>query len=139
MRCLLILKLRASGVQVGGWRPDLASFFPANRYRSIITLQRHCLIAPQSERKTFAILCHGLTTHHADMMGLAGTVVVPVPESAGTSPAPFGRPSPSSRSVATVFRGFVEIERYRGPRPGDELVRISTIAAHRSSMEAFVG
>ncbi len=47
----------------------------------------------------------------------------------------FGHQSPKDRLVTGAFHGFVEIKRYRGPRPGDELVCISTIAANRPAME----
>jgi hypothetical protein len=46
-----------------------------------------------------------------------------------------GDQSPKDRLVTRAFHGFVEIERYRGPRPGDELVCISTIAANLPAME----
>ena len=70
-----------------------------------------------------------------DMVGLAGTFIVPDPEAPVQPCDNFGHQSPKDRLATGAFHGFVEIERYRGPRPGDELVCISTIAANRPAME----
>lgn len=72
------------------------------------------------------------------MMGLAGTFIVPDPEAPVQPCDNFGHQSLKDRSVTGAFHWFVEIERYRGPRPGDELVCISTIAANRLSMEYLI-
>jgi hypothetical protein len=50
------------------------------------------------------------------MMGLPGPFIVPGQGSADTSVSVLGLQSPILRSVIGAFHGFVEIERYRGPR-----------------------